>query len=154
MWSHIKQVLSYKTVEEYQDISVEEWHIATAALMVHAACVDDDFSQDEKQRLQDVLSEKFSLDQEDVALLIKEAYNRQQQTIDLHEFTRVIAREFDQVGRQNMIKLLWEIILADGVIDNFEDNLIRKVGSLLGVSAYHLSQLKEDVLNNKDTRGN
>ena len=54
-------------------------------------------------------------------------------------------RELDQDGRQRMVEMLWEIVLADGVLHEFESNLMWRASELLGVSTQDRVRLRKLV---------
>ena len=59
---------------------------------------------------------------------------RRAESVDLFGFTNVLCRELDQDGRKRVVEMLWEVVMADGVIHEFESNLVWRTAELLGVS--------------------
>ncbi len=111
-----------------------ELRLAAAALLVHAAVIDGQFDSDEHWKLKTLLQSRFELSDGDARQLIKEAETREREAVDLYRFTSVLCAELDQDGRKRIIEMLWEIVLADGVVHEFEANLVWRVAELLGVS--------------------
>jgi len=145
MWSKVKTFLSEEQTqaEDLQDHDNQQ--IALAALLVHAAFADDDYQAEEHDNLKKILQNRFDLDADDVDKLIDSAHHEFTDAVDLYSFVRVVNQNFDNDGRQEVVKLLWQVILADGHIDNFEDNLIRKVCHLLGVSPRDRVRMKQEA---------
>ena len=122
-----------------------ELQLAAAALLVHAAVIDGNTADDELKKLKDLLQERFALSESDADRLIGEGKTRERDAVDLYRFTSVLCRELDQDGRKRIVEMLWEIVMADGELHEFEDNLVWRVAELLGVSARDRITLKKAV---------
>jgi len=70
-----------------------------------------------------------------------------QEPVDLYSFTSVLCRELDQEGRQRIVEMLWEIVLADGVLHEYEADLVSRGAELLGVSTRDRVRLRKIVEN-------
>jgi uncharacterized tellurite resistance protein B-like protein len=122
-----------------------DYRLAAAALMVHAATIDGNFADVERDKLHDLVKQRFNLDDADADALIAEATAAEQQSIDLYRFTRQINRSLDHKGRARVVEMMWQIVCADGVITEFEDNLIWRAADLLGISRDERIALRERV---------
>ena len=120
-------------------------HLSTAALLVYVSCADGEFSPQERKQLIDCLIEQFSLSTETAEHILSEAETQQNDATCLYQFTRAITEQLDQEGRQDIVRLLWRVALADNHIDNFEANMLAKVAGLLGVSTRDRVILKQEV---------
>lgn len=120
--------------------------LAAAALMVQVSMSDGDFDPRERAALLQSMTEDFDLGEAVAEQLLKEASEAQRDATCLYKFTRAITAELDQDGRQTIVKALWRVALADGVIDNFEDNILAKISGLLGVIPADRVRLRQDVL--------
>eukprot|EP01066_Platyproteum_vivax_P005359 Platyproteum_vivax@DN16799_c0_g1_i1.p1 len=116
-----------------------------AALLVHASSADGVRSQDESEKICHLLMERFSLSAHECSLLMAEGEDKNHEAVDLYQFTRTLTAELDQSGRQKFMKMMWEVILADGVVDDFEAHLIWRVSDLLGVSTRDRVLLRQEV---------
>src|SRR6516164_4043961 len=65
----------------------------------------------------------------------------------LYSFTSALCRELDQEGRQRIVEMLWDIVLADGVLHEYEADLVSRGAELLGVSTRDRVRLKKIVEN-------
>jgi uncharacterized tellurite resistance protein B-like protein len=130
---------------EVGDFRADELQLAAAALLVHAAVIDGNTADDELKKLKDLLQERFALSESDADRLIEEGKSRERDAVDLYRFTSVLCRELDQDGRKRIVEMLWEIVMADGELHEFEDNLVWRVAELLGVSARDRITLKKAV---------
>jgi uncharacterized tellurite resistance protein B-like protein len=123
----------------------DEFRVAMAALLVHAASIDGDFAKIERSRLTALLKQRFDLDDVAAAELVEQASAADRAAIDLYQFTHVLGRTLDAHERARMIEMMWEIAYADGVLSEFEDHLIWRVADLLGVSSHERIALRQRV---------
>jgi len=107
---------------------------AAAALLVEAALVDGTFDDGERKIISKLLVDRFELSAEDVESVIGDAEARVTDAVELHGFTRRANAAFDHDGRIELIEMLWEVVYADGVVHDYEANLVRRLSGLLHVS--------------------
>ena len=123
-----------------------DYRLAAAALLVHAAGIDGSTAEVEQKKLHDVLKQRFDLDDVAVDELVAEATQAEQQAIDLYKFTARLNRSLNEAGRARVVEMMWQIVCADGVITEFEDNLIWRAADLLGISRTERIALRERVM--------
>ncbi len=121
----------------------DDYRLAAAALLVHAASIDGNMSKPEDRKLHDLLQQRFDLDRTAVEELIAKATQADREAIDLYHFTSLINRTCDLQGRLRIIEMMWEIAFADGRVTEFEDNLLWRVADLLGISANERIALRQ-----------
>ncbi len=146
MLKSIQSIFS-KLNEPETSLSHNELQQASAVLLVHAAYVDGTAAPEEMDTIKKLLSEKYNLSGEEITGLIKDAEEKEQHSADLYSFTRILTSHLDQDGRKEIISMLWEIVLADGIIDNYEEHLVRRVSELIGVSTRDRVMLRKEVEN-------
>ena len=112
----------------------DDYRLAAAALLVHAAAIDGEMSQPERDKLHAVLKQHFALDDAATAELIEKATAAEHEAVDLYHFTHLLNRVLDEPGRAKVIEMMWQIVYADGSRDELEDNLLWRAADLLGVS--------------------
>lgn len=122
-----------------------DYRVAAAALLVHAAAIDGDMSQIERDKLHAVIRRRFDLDPTAADALVSEATEAEQEAVDLYHFTSLLNRSLDEDGRRRMVEMMWEIAFADGKVSEFEDNLIWRAADLLGISSRERIELREQV---------
>jgi uncharacterized tellurite resistance protein B-like protein len=122
-----------------------DYRLAAAALLVHAANIDGAMSEAEGHKLHAVVRRRFDLDDVDADALIAKATAVEQEAIDLYTFTARLNRTLDEKGRARMVEMMWQVAYADGDITEFEDNLIWRAADLLGVSGSERIALRERV---------
>jgi len=107
---------------------------AAAALLLEAALIDGDFDDIERETISRLLAGRFDLSANDVENLIAEAEQKVSRSVELHGFAKRAKDAFDHDGRIELIEMLWEVVYADGVIDDYEANLVRRLCGLLHVT--------------------
>ncbi len=112
-----------------------DYRLAAAALLVHAAAIDGNISEIERKTLHAVIKQRFNLDEAETDALVAEATEAEHEAIDLYHFTSLINRALDEEGRRRVVEMMWEIIYADGRVSEFESNLIWRAADLLGISS-------------------
>ncbi len=123
-----------------------DYRLAAAALLVHAAAIDGSFVEVERDKLRSVIKQRFELSDAETDALIEEATKAEQQAIDLYKFTARLNRTLNEVGRARVVEMMWQVVCADGVITEFEDNLIWRAADLLGISRTERIALRERVM--------
>jgi len=123
----------------------EALHLAAAALLVEAAFMDGHMDANERATIERLLGERFSLDGDEARALLADGETLIQETGDLYKFTRTLKDAFDAAERVQILEMLWEVTLADGAIDHFESNLIRRISGLLYVSDRESGEARQRV---------
>ena len=128
-----------------------DYRLAAAALLVHAAAIDGDVSDAEREKLHTVIKRQFALDEATTDELVAEATEAEHEAIDLYHFTSLINRSLDEEGRRRVVEMMWEIAYADGDVDEFERNLIWRAADLLSVSSRERIELGQRVASRRAT---
>jgi uncharacterized tellurite resistance protein B-like protein len=122
-----------------------DYRVAAAALLVHAATIDGEMSAVEGDKLKAVLKTCFALDDAATTALIDAATAAEHEAVDLYHFTSSINRRLDEEGRRRIIEMMWEIIYADGRLNEFEDNLVWRAADLLNVASRDRVEIRQRV---------
>ena len=146
MISRIKALLVGEPLVEVGVGLFNRVQLAAAALMVEAACMDGRFDEAERAAIERMLKQHFELNLEESRELIAAAEEAVKETGQLYAFTKVVKDRFNEQERIQMIEMIWEVAYADGRLDHFESNLIRRVGGLLYVSDRDRGAAKKRVM--------
>jgi uncharacterized tellurite resistance protein B-like protein len=125
--------------------SDNDFRVATAALLIHAAAVDGNISDAERGKLKNLLKQRFELDDAAAAELIERGAAADDKAVDLYHFTHLLNGALDEKERLRMIEMMWMVAYADGTVSEFEDNLVWRVADLLGVSSTERIALRRRV---------
>ena len=147
MFDSFRKFLSDVSEGEKRPIHFEhdDYRLAAAALLVHAAAIDGSVSDVERERLHAVIMRQFGLDEETTDELVAEATAAEHDAIDLYHFTTLINRSLEEDGRRRVVEMMWEMVYADGHVSEFERNLIWRAADLLGVSSRDRIELGQQV---------
>lgn len=127
--------------------SDEEKRLAAAVLLVEAAVMDGEFSDQERAVIGPILGGHFGLSEEESETLITEAAKVQDDANHLIRFTRVLKDAYAIEERTELVEMLWEVVYADGILHDYEANLLRRVSGLLYVSDREQGDARKRVLN-------
>lgn len=119
--------------------------LAAAALLTHIMAVDGFVVDAEREKMFGVLKDQYNLDPEEVNELVREAAAADNASVDFYTFTSVLKRDLDREGREKMVEMLWEVVLADGVVHELEDNVVWRVAELLGIETRDRVMLRQKV---------
>ena len=121
-------------------------NILIASLLIHAAKIDDNYTNFEKEIIKKALMGLYKIKTNEADKLLELAEKMEQVSNQIIEFTREIKRNSIEF-RLKIIEILWKIVYSDGTSDNYESNLIRRVCGLLYVSDKDSGIIKLKVKN-------
>jgi uncharacterized tellurite resistance protein B-like protein len=139
----LDEVVSGRKVADRFDKDDER--LAAAALLIHVSMIDGEMTDAERLRLQNLLQREFSLDSASVTDLIALASAAEREAVDLYSFTSLLNRSLDDAGRRRMVEMMWQMVFADGGMNEFEDNVVWRASDLLGVSARERVELRRAI---------
>jgi uncharacterized tellurite resistance protein B-like protein len=116
--------------------SAEQEHayrLATAALLIEMTRADYDVKSVERDAVTQAVQRVFELNTAETAELVALAEQEADEATSLYEFTRLINDNFEPQQKEHIVELLWQVALADGEIDKYEDHLVRKIADLIHV---------------------
>jgi uncharacterized tellurite resistance protein B-like protein len=147
LWTKLKDLVEGVGADRSRagTLREEELRLASGALLITAGTIDGDFDVSEKRKVKALLERRFDLGPGEVRQLFEESAARERDAVDLYRFTSVLCRELDQDGRKRIVEMLWEVVMADGAVDEFESNLVWRVAELIGVSTRDRVELRKIV---------
>jgi len=125
-------------------------NLAAAALMVEAAAMDGTIAAGEEKAIRELLTGRLGLSESEAGELFFAARRAQADATHLMRFTRTLKDTMDEAERVQLIEMLWRVAVADGVVHDYEDNLIRRVAGLLYVSDRARGEAKKRALGETD----
>lgn len=146
MIERIKALILGATTHSAKTSSQDALRLAVAALLVEASTMDGHFDESERNTIRRLLQERFDLSGDEIEDLIASAQAALEKSGGLYVFTRTIKDVFDHDERVQMIEMLWEVVYADGVLDDFESNLVRRISGLLYVPDRESGEARKRVL--------
>ena len=123
----------------------ENLQLACAALFIEMMYMDDEAHSTEHEMILNRVKHLFSLSLEEADSLISLATQQRKQATDYYQFTSLINKEYTQEQKITLIKTLWQIAYADGVLDMHEEHMVRKMADLLHVPHMEFIKTKHQV---------
>ena len=120
--------------------------IGVAALLIHAAKIDEQYSDHEKKLIKEFIKSYLKNGNDDE--ILKKAEEIENNSNQLLNFTNLIKKNTTEV-KSDIIKHLWKIIISDNAIDQYESNLMRRVCGLIYFPDKMCAEIKLELLNNK-----
>ena len=118
--------------------------LAVAALLVHLAAVDGATRPEERAAVEAALAAHYDLDAAEVAALVTEAAARDRDAVDFYRFTSALTA-LPEDERIEIIRMMWQIVFADGHNHELEDNMVWRIAELIGVSARQRTILRNRI---------
>ena len=128
MLSLLKNILNSQNPQE--DNSNKDLELL-CGLMIEAAYTDGKIDESELNKIKLSLINIFSEDPKEVNLVVKKAEENKNNSKSLHHYTSFINKNFDDKKKILLIEALWEIVLSDGKVHDYESNLLRRLAGLL-----------------------
>ena len=127
-----------------QDANFESLETSVATLLIHAARLDENYSQDEKLTINKCLVEMGFGENDKVEKLIDRCEALEKESNQILHLTQEI-KKLKYTDRLKIIEVLVQVVYADGKMDEFEDNLIRRVCGLVYVENADVGPIKENI---------
>ena len=105
-----------------------------SGLMIEAANTDGEVTQEELNKISHSLIGVFKEDPKAVEVSLTKAFENKDNSKSLYYYTSKLNKSYSNENKIKLIEVLWEIILADNEIHDFETNLIRRLAGLLYIS--------------------
>ena len=120
---------------------------SVAALLIHSAKIDQNFTEKEKDIIKRALIE-MGADENNLDEIIKEAEIKEQDSNQILEFTKEVKnKNIDE--KKIVIEALWNIIYSDENADIYENNLMRRLSGLLYLDPKIVGDIKEKIKSNQ-----
>ncbi len=153
MLTKLRNLIVKTSAPEKSGYDADDLQLAQAALMFHVIAADGIVYDEEKQRLQSILENRYELTQSDAAQLIEEAHKADSEAIDLYKFTNILKRQLEHDQRLALIENLWEMVYADGELHELEDNVVWRIAELLAIDKRDRMNLKRKVRDKREGNG-
>ena len=121
--------------------------ISVAALLIHSAKIDENFTEKEKLIIKKALIE-MGANQENINEILKEAELKEKDSNQILEFTKEVKNKNIE-EKKIVIEALWKIIFSDENADMYETNLMRRLSGLLYLDPKIVGDIKEKIKSNQ-----
>ena len=120
--------------------------IGITALLVHAANIDENYSEHEKQLVKEFI--KSYLKDENSEEILKEAEKIESNSNQLLNYTNILKHNSNEI-KKDIIEHLWKVIISDKSVDQYESNLMRRICGLIYFPDKECAEIKLQLLNSK-----
>ena len=120
--------------------------VGISALLVHAANIDEIYSDHEKELIKDFI--KSYLKNEDELQILKEAEEVESNSNQLLNYTNIIKENSIEI-KKDIIEHLWKVIISDNTVDQYESNLMRRICGLIYFPDKECAEIKLKLINSK-----
>ena len=126
-----------------KDKETDNIHLKTACLLIHAAKMDENYTNKEVEIIKKTLK-NFGVKEKDLSDLIKNADEIEKKSNQILDFTKEI-KKTDEKFKVKLVETLWEIIYSDKSLDMYESSLMRRLSGLLYLDNKIVGDIKEKI---------
>jgi len=105
-----------------------------AALLLELSRADFDADDQERDLIMSLLRDTFALDEADLLELLELAGAASDEANDVFQFTQLVNQHYSHDDKIHLVEQLWRVAFADGRLDKYEEQFIRKLSGLLHVA--------------------
>ena len=120
--------------------------IGISALLVHAASIDENYSDHEKELVKEFINSY--LKEENSNEILKKAEEIEKNSNQLLNYTNIIKQNSLEI-KKDIIEHLWKVLISDNAVDQYESNLMRRICGLIYFSDKECAEIKLKLLNSK-----
>ena len=119
--------------------------IKSAALLIHAAKIDENYSNKEEEIIKNTLLD-LGVNQTELENLMINAKKKEEEANQILDFTKEV-KNMEQKDKIKIVESLWKIIFSNKEADMFETNLMRRLSGLLYIDSKTMGEIKEKIKN-------
>ena len=117
--------------------------VKIGALLIHAAKIDEDFSQEEENIIKQTLI-NFGAGNKNINEIIEKAKKMEESSNQILDFTKEV-KNLEENNKIKIVKTLWKIIFSNKKADIYEANLMRRLAGLLYIDSKIMGDIKEQI---------
>ena len=123
---------------------MSEDFIKIAALLIHAAKIDQDYSENEEKIIIQALLE-IGINQENIQEIISKGKEIESNSNQILDFTKEV-KKMDNKKKIKIVETLWRIIYSNKNADIYETSLMRRLAGLLYIDSKVMGDIKEKII--------
>ena len=120
--------------------------VKVSALMIHAARIDQDYSNKEEEIIKQTLL-KIGVKKDDLERIIEEGKKIDENSNQILNFTKEV-KNMNEKNKIKIIEALWQIIYSNNDADMYETSLMRRLGGLLYIDSKTMGDIKDKIKKN------
>jgi len=149
MLNKVKDFFSGKTsldIDKSGAPTSKDLQIASAVLLLEMAGADDDYAPEEVKACFSVLEQQFGIEDEETIAIFESAEQARQDKGKIDEFVAAINENFNDKQKQLLMAMVWRVIVADEVVENFEKRFATQLRTRLQLSREQAEESKNLAL--------
>ena len=131
-----------------KDLDKNDKNFLIASILIECGYEDGDLSENEKIRISKILKKKLSLSTEDVNNIVKDALKNKKKTVEIYSLIRDLREKLPHDEILTLFISMWEIVLIDDNIDDFEAALMRKLVGLFHITDRESAEARKQAEKN------
>ena len=135
-----------KFLKKKENESPNNKNVLIIALLIHAAKIDENYTENEKKIIKNVIMDLNKINSNQANELLKLAEEKERESNQIIEFTKEI-KKYSMEFKLKIVEIIWKIVYSDGSSDDYESNLIRRICGLLYISDKDNGIIKAKVQN-------
>lgn len=147
MFNFFKDLKS-KDSKEIKEIIVDEKNILIASVLIECAREDGEFSEEENLHIKKLFEEKLKINERDIKTLFAQAIDDSEQRVEIYSLIKEIRKTLSNEEILDLFVSMWEVIMIDGIIDDYESALMRKLVGLFHITDKESALAKKKALDN------
>jgi len=128
-----------------QSVNENNFLVKTCALLIHAAKIDENYTENEEEIIKKTLLE-LGAKKDSISQTIKEAKSIEENSNQILDFTKEV-KNLPESEKIKIIEALWSIIYSNNDADIFETNLMRRLAGLLYIDSKTMGDIKDKIKN-------
>ncbi len=148
MKSVLNIIFKKEDISSINELELSEKNILIGSILAECAKVDGNLSLEELNRIRYILKNKLKIEDKDVISIFDKSIENANKSIEIYSLTKEIREKFDKDEILKIFEYMWEIILIDGKIDDFESALMRNFVGLFHITGKESSEAKNKALEN------
>ncbi len=144
MFDLVKKILGDTSAQKAENDSnkVEDANVALCVLLLEAAHVDGECSDEEKEHVILTLTTQCGISREEIDVFIASGDKKRKDSVDIFRFTRYMNDNFTKEEKIEVMEAVWRIIHIDGRLEAHEDHFAHKLANLLRLTHKELIDAK------------
>ena len=121
----------------------ENFLVKTCALLIHAAKIDENYTENEEEIIKKTLLE-LGAKKETITQIMKGAKSIEENSNQILDFTKEV-KNLSEANKIKIVEALWSIIYSNKNADIYETNLMRRLSGLLYIDSKTMGNIKEKI---------
>ncbi len=129
------------------ELSLDQKNLLISSILVECAKGDGEFTEIEVSQIKKILRTKLNLNEDNINEVLNQAIENSKERVEMYSLTKKIRDQFEKEQILTIFEYMWEVILSDGIIDDFEAALMSKATGLFHLTGRESAEAKKTAQN-------